>query len=179
MQGLHTHGTVYSIKWVLLSFLGSLQKDDISKVYSSAWHYWEVRDTGTIPWKGLWDPTSSSLHRTQKLNLFPVSCTPYHDVLSQHRPQSRQTSTDPWIETARALSPDGRSEESEQFLNYGVWELWRHHGYREQACSWHWHLLCLVTIIPREPISSWLTPPSFLPSFSFIYIFFEFGVLSM
>ena len=25
--------------------------------------------------------------------------------------------------------PDGRSEESEQFPDYGVWELWRHHGY--------------------------------------------------
>lgn len=25
--------------------------------------------------------------------------------------------------------PDGGSEESEQFLDYGIWELWRHYGY--------------------------------------------------
>ena len=40
--------------------------------------------------------------------------------------------------------PNGGSEESEQFLNYGVWELWRHHGY----CSEYYFvsLKCLFYI---------------------------------
>lgn len=61
--------------------------------------------------------------------------------------------------------PDGRSEESEQFLDYGVWELRRHHGYcaHDHSGNLTLALLCHYQV---TPFSSGFT---FLPFFPFYF----------
>lgn len=67
--------------------------------------------------------------------------------------------------------PDGGSEESKQFLDYGVWELWRHHGYCLEyyfvsfKCVFYLNISGVSDIVififalhfsMQTPLSSWL-----------------------